>query len=143
MIAMNGLALAAPGEPPDPPDFPSGCECRRPRGAWPDPTALLSLLKTDAEAFRAETQSGKTLLDIAAAHGVSEKVLQQFLKQQLLQQIENDEEEGRLPPGRAEKMKSDLDEHIQRIINSNVPGHHHAPPRRDRPGEDDRIDRQR
>lgn len=88
-----------------------------------DHVKLLELLKIDAETFRAEMKSGKTLLDIAKAHDVSEKTLTNFLAERMTQHIDAGVKAGRLTAEQAEKMKAEQPKRIDDMIHGKGPVH--------------------
>lgn len=83
-----------------------------------DHTALLELLKIDEATFKNELKEGKTLGQIAAAHGVSEQAVIDHMKQQMTQRIEEGVASGRLTAEQAEKMKADMAEKAEEMVKS-------------------------
>ena len=123
VISANGLVMAATAaDAPEAPEKPRGHGFRQ-HGERPENKELLALLKIDAQTFRAETGAGKTLLDIAKEHDVSEKKLRQLIKKQMTQRVEAAEKAGKLTTEQAKKMKADLDKHVTAVINGEAPMH--------------------
>lgn len=93
---------------------------------------LLALLNIDAETLKAELKGGKTLVTIANEHGVSEQQLKAFMIEQMTQRLEAGIKEGRLTAEQAEKMKKNMAQHVDAMINGkglmhkghgSIPGH--------------------
>ena len=79
-------------------------------------TELLNLLKIDAETFKSELKSGKSLLTIAKDRGVSEKTLKSFMTKQMTERIDSGVKAGRLTADQAEKMKSGMEKRVSNMI---------------------------
>lgn len=90
---------------------------------------LLELLKMDAETFKKEMKSGKTLAAIAKEHGVSEQNLTDFITKQMTQGIDDGVKAGRLTADQAAKMKTDMPSRIADMINGKGPIHKGPGPR--------------
>ncbi|MGL5514332.1 MAG: hypothetical protein ACRDBM_13995, partial [Sporomusa sp.] len=84
---------------------------------------LLELLKVDAETFRSELKSDKSLVTIAKEHGVSEKTLKKFMTTQMTQRIDEGVAAGRITAEQAGKMKDNMDERVSQMINGKGPMH--------------------
>jgi len=84
---------------------------------------LLELLKIDAEAFRSELKSDKSLVTIAKEHGVSEKTLKKFMTTQMTERIDEGVAAGRITAEQAGKMKANMDERVSQMINGKGPMH--------------------
>jgi len=82
---------------------------------------LHTLFNITEEQLRTELQSGKTLLDIAKAHNVTEQQLTDYLTKQHTAKIDQAVTDGKLTQEQADKMKADFPEHIKNIINNTPP----------------------
>ena len=89
---------------------------------------LLALLNIDAETLKNEMKANKTLAAIAQEHGVSEQALKDCLIEQITQRIDEGVKAGKLPVEKAEKMKADVEKHVDNMINGKGPMHRgHGP----------------
>lgn len=88
-----------------------------------DNSELLALLKMDAETFRTEIKSGKSLADIAKERGVSEKQLKEVMIKQMTERIDASVKAGRLSEEKAAEMKSRMETHIDDMIAGKKPTH--------------------
>jgi transposase-like protein len=82
---------------------------------------LLALLQVDESTLRTEREAGKTLVVIANEHGVSAQVLKKLLIEEMTQRIDEDVREGRISAYQAQKIKTDMEEHVSREINDPGP----------------------
>lgn len=128
IVAASGVVMAATSDKQD-------AETQRPaftqterfahkgdmKGFKEDRQALLDLLKIDAETFRSEIKAGKTMVEIAKEHGVSEKKLSKFMTDRMTKHIEEGVKAGRLTTEQADKMKKEMPQRISDIINGKAP----------------------
>ena len=132
MITVNGIAMAAVTA--DQQDITNGKKSGiaqktdRPdrhgmKGFKESQTKLLAFLKMDEAAFRAAMKEGKTLAAIAKEQGVSEQSLQNFLTEQMTQRLDEGVKAGKLPAEKAEKMKENMEQRVDNMINGK--GHMH------------------
>lgn len=88
-----------------------------------DDSALLELLKIDAETFKANIEAGKTLLDIAKEQGVSEQALRDFVAERMTKRIDEGVANGRISAEQAQQLKDNMEQHVSAVINSKGPMH--------------------
>lgn len=133
-MAASGIAMAATATEQNQGDCKPRQEARGEFRAGmkqfhQDHVKLLELLKMDAETFRAEMKSGKTLLEVAKAQDVSEQALTEFLTKQMTQRIDERVKAGRLTAEQAEKIKAEQPKRIADMINGKGPMHKGPGPR--------------
>lgn len=127
MIVTSGIAMAATNTDKDTAQAPKQAQVQdkdgfhgHGHGRYPggkmDQSELLKLLKIDAATLHSERAAGKSLLDIAKAHDVSEKKLTDFFVSQMSKRIDEGQKQGRLTAERAKEMKSNLKEHVTKMI---------------------------
>ncbi|MEG6586750.1 hypothetical protein [Dendrosporobacter sp. 1207_IL3150] len=92
-----------------------------------DKTELLKLLKIDEQTFKDEIKAGKTLVNIANDHGVSESELKSFMIEKMTNRINESVNSGRLTADKADKMKADMDKRVTDMINGKGPMHGQRP----------------
>lgn len=93
---------------------------------------MLEFLKIDAETLKTELQAGKTLAAIAAERGISIDQLKAFMLQQMTQRLDESVTAGKMTAEKAEKIKANMEKHIDDIVNGKGPAGHgkmmgHAP----------------
>ncbi len=134
MVTANGVVMAATT---DKQDIPTnkwhhsqnekgqfGKRSQPPMGFHENIKALLEFLKIDEQTFASKAKDGKTLAEIAKEQGISEQSLTSFMVEQMTARIDNDEKEGRLPPGvDAVQMKANIEKRVADIINGKMPKH--------------------
>lgn len=84
---------------------------------------LFTLLNITKEQFQTECQAGKTLLEIATAHNVTEQQLTDFFTEQHTAKMEQAVKDGKMTQEQADQLKANLPTMISKIINSK-PGDH-------------------
>lgn len=82
---------------------------------------LLSLLNMDKESLKTEMQAGKSLLTIAGEHGVSEQSLKAVMLEGMAQRIEQGVKEGRIPADKAEQIKANMENRVDKMISGKLP----------------------
>ena len=93
------------------------------KGFKEDQTKLLTFLNIDADTFKADMKSGKTLLAIANEQGVSEQALKDFMIKEMTERIDGDIKAGRLPQDKADQMKANMEQCVGDMINGKGPMH--------------------
>lgn len=127
LITANGIAMAAVDT-----EQQDGAKTQRPafadrmnhdgmRAHKGEIKPLLDLLNIDAATFKTEIQSGKTLVVISSEHGVSEEALKDFIKNQMTQHLDKAVVDGKIAQDKADQMKSNMDERINKMINAKAP----------------------
>lgn len=121
IMTANGIVMAAATT-----DKQESADNKRPaaagkhfkhkRMAGANHTELLALLKIDADTFKAELKSGKSLLTIAKERGVSEQTLNAFMVKQMTQRIDAGVKAGKLTADQAEKMKAGMEQRVANMI---------------------------
>lgn len=89
-----------------------------------DNKELLSLLKVDAQTFRAEMKAGKSLAVVAKEHGVAEQTLKDFLLKQMQQHLDDAVKAGRVSADKAETMKAGMEQRVDNMMNGKGHMHH-------------------
>jgi uncharacterized protein YidB (DUF937 family) len=82
-------------------------------GPLGDDQELATFLGISPNTLRDELDSGKTLAQVGEAHGKSRDEVKSFLKEQQEARIAEAVENGRLSEAQAEKLRSNIDEHIE------------------------------
>lgn len=131
MLTANGLVMAATttqqqetkqGKPAA--FAKKGCAKERGmKGFGQDHAALLELLKIDKETLRAERKAGKTLAAVAGERGVSEQTLKEFIIGQMTKRMDEGVKAGKISAEKAETMKTNMDQRVTDMINSQGPQH--------------------
>ncbi len=99
--------------------------------------AAAEYLGLTEDELRADIESGKTLAEVATAQGKTVEGLTKALVDAAEKDIAAAVDEGRLTEAQADEIRADLQEHIDRLVNGELPGpppgfDHRAPA--DRPG---------
>ncbi|MFQ5382167.1 MAG: hypothetical protein ACE5EF_11215 [Dehalococcoidia bacterium] len=91
-------------------DAPEGDKAGRP-GFF---EAIADLLNTTVDELRTRLQGGESILDVAGDQGDE---VRDLLKERITERINQAAENGRLPQEKADEMLSNLDEHIDDLLN--------------------------
>jgi ribosomal protein S20 len=86
------------------------------QGGFAKNQQLLSLLKTDSQTLINELKAGKSLADVASAHGVSEQQVIDLLTSQESQEIDQAVQAGKITSDKASKMKAKLSDRIKQMV---------------------------
>ena len=106
-------------------------EGKGPRGGQPGLAGekMLTLLKMDADTFRAERQAGKTLAEMATERGASVQQLKDVITAARTERIDQMVKDGRITADRAETMKANMADRIDSMINNKKPAQRGPCPR--------------
>lgn len=135
MITVNGIAMAA--VTPAQQDTVDGKKHAfvgkgdfKDKGFKEGISKLTKLLKIDEQTLKTELKNGKTLVAIAAEHGVSEKTLKDFTIKEMTTHLEAAVKAGHITAEQAEKMKANMADRVSQMINGKGPmgqGHGRMP----------------
>ena len=81
---------------------------------------MLTLLKIDAQTFKQEQASGKSLAEIATAHNVSRQAVVDLVTKDMNQQIETGLAEKRITVEQAKEMKTNAVQKIQEMVDKSM-----------------------
>ena len=81
---------------------------------------MLTLLKTDAQTFKQEQTSGKSLAEIAATHNVPRQAVVDLITKDMNQQIDTGLTEKRITPEQATEMKANAALKIQEMVDKSM-----------------------
>ena len=138
MVAANAVALAATGAEQaatagdkKPPLERKG-DGKGDKFHFKGDGQMLEFLKIDAETLKTELKAGKTLAAIAADRGISVDQLKAFMLGQMTQRLDESVKAGKMTSDKAEKIKANMEKHIDDIVNGKGPAGHgkmkaHAP----------------
>ena len=90
---------------------------------------LQTLLKMDADTFRAERQAGKTLADMATERGVSVQELKDVITAARTERIDQMVKDGRITADRAVTMKANMADRVDKMVNGTMPAREGKGPR--------------
>jgi hypothetical protein len=112
-----------------PPGGPGGFGRRGPGGGHLSPDAVAKILGITVDQLRTAQESGQTLAQIAAAHGISKTDLISKLVAAAKTQLAADVKAGRLTQAQADAMSADLTARITDMVDRVGPprGHHGGP----------------
>lgn len=82
---------------------------------------VTELLGIDAETLRAELRGGATLVEVAAANGVSEEVLVDALVADAMERIDQAVADGKIDAATAAEKSADIEERITARVNGERP----------------------
>jgi predicted DNA-binding protein YlxM (UPF0122 family) len=81
---------------------------------------MLTLLKIDAQTFKQEQASGKSLAEIAATHNVPRQAVVDLVTKDMNQQIDTGLAEKRITPEQANEMKTNGTQKIQDMVDKSM-----------------------
>lgn len=88
---------------------------------------LLTLLQIDEPTFKQEADSGKSLIEIAAAHNVSRQAVVDLVVKHMNEQTDRSLAEKRITKAQAHEMKKNAVEKAQQMIEMKPMGRMHGP----------------
>jgi len=87
-----------------------------------NPQEMLTLLKIDAQTFKQEKDSGKSLAEIAAAHNVPKQAVIDLIVKDMNKQIDKGLSDKRITVEQAKEMKTNAVEKAQKIVDGQLMG---------------------
>jgi len=83
---------------------------------------MLTLLKIDAQTFKQEANSGKSLAEIAVAHNVTRQAVVDLIVKNMNQQVDKGLADKRITAEQANEMKTNAVEKAQQIVDGQLMG---------------------
>ncbi|MDQ6928502.1 MAG: hypothetical protein M3159_07555 [Actinomycetota bacterium] len=116
-VSQALVAARPPGGPHGPGAGPGQ------RGPGKNLAAAAQAIGIDEAALRTELQSGKTIAEVAQAHGVDVQKVIDALVADLKTHLDADVTAGRITQAQADKMLADAPAHLSDLVNGKLPPH--------------------
>jgi len=94
-----------------------------PRQPRPIPQDMLTLLQIDEQTFKQEADSGKSLVEIGAAHNVARQDIIDLVVKDMNEHVDKELSEKRITVEQATEMKSHAVEHAQQMVDGKMMEH--------------------